>query len=181
MKKIPRKSHLAKISLFFSFTIFLSSCAQISALYAYNGKQYQESDKCTVTRTALTTKFTSTIDKFNEFVQGDSHVETNGNYENEEAAYDCMTVGAKSVLVLDRGVISSSTTYVPGSTTTKYNPSTNQFTSQTSSGLYISSNTSAYVIVFFNKDLPNSGETITREDYKSWKRRNVIIMCDGCN
>ena len=180
MKRTPRKSHLAKTSLFFSFIIYLSGCAQVSALHAYNGQRKQESDKCTVTRTALATKFSSTIDEFNEFVQGDSHVETNGNYENEEAAYDCMTIGAKSVLILDRGIVSSSTTYVPGSTTTNYNPSTNQFSSQTSPGYYVSSNTSAYVVVFFNKDIPNSGETITKEDYKSWKRRNVIITCDGC-
>lgn len=180
MKKNNRKSYLAKISLFFSFAIYFSGCAQISALHTYNGEQKQESNKCIVSRTALPTKFNATIDEFNEFIQGDSHVETNGSYENEEAAYDCMTIGAKSVLVLDRGIVSSSTTYVPGKTTTYYNSSTNQFTSHTSSGHYVSSNTSAYIVVFFSKDLPNSGETITKEDYTSWKRRNVIFTCDGC-
>lgn len=170
MKKNQGKTHLAKTTLFFSFTIYLSSCAlQVSALDAYNGLRKQESNKCTVSRTAIPTKFTNTIDEFNEFIQGDSHVETKGSYENEEAAYDCMTIGAKSVLVLDRGVVSSSTAYVPGKTTTYYNPSTNQFTSYTSSGYYVSSNTSAYIVVFFNKDLPYPGESITKEDYKSWK------------
>lgn len=39
---------------------------------------------------------------------GDSHVSTAGSYDVVEAAYDCMAIGAKSVLVLERGVVTIS-------------------------------------------------------------------------
>lgn len=172
----------SKIIIAQLITFILSGCAvQVSALSSYNGSLRNPSNRCLVARTALEQKFTRTINKNNESIQGDSQIATGGSYENEEAAYDCMSVGAKSVLVLNRGIISSSTTYVNGTTSSTYNPTTNQYRTYTSPGYFISTNTSAYIVVFFDKEIPGFTTEITFDDYKSWKRRNLILGCDGCN
>jgi len=177
-----RNSLGSKIILVLIITVFLSGCAfQVSALSSYNGSEKKTSKKCLVARTALEQKFTKIINKYNESIQGDSHVATEGSYEDEEAAYDCMSVGAKSVLVLDRGVISSNTTYVNGTTSSIYNPTTNQYSTYSSSGYFVSSETSAYIVVFFDKEIPSFDDEITIDDYKSWKKRNLITGCKGCN
>ena len=183
MYKHFRNSLGSKIVLPLIITAFLSGCGvQISALSSYNGSKKKASNKCLVARTALEQKFTTTINKYNESIQGDSHVATEGSYEDEEAAYDCMSVGAKSVLVLDRGVISSNTTYVNGTSSNIYNPSTNQYITYTSSGYLVSSSTSAYIVVFFDKEIPSFNDEITIDDYKSWKKRNGINWgCKGCD
>lgn len=163
--------------------LFVSSCTppyQVSALHSYNGPQAEETNKCVVARTALESKFSETINKYKDFIQGDSHVETTGSYENEEAAFDCMVVGAKSVLVLDRGVVSTSSAYVSGTTYSLYNAATNSYSVHSTPGYYVSSQTSAYVVVFFNKRIPNFGKIYTFDDYKSWKSYNGIAGCEGC-
>ena len=171
------------IKAFFSLSVMAATSActyQVSSLHSYNGPQYNESNKCIVARTALDSKFSTTINDFKDNIQGDSHVETEGTYENEEAAFDCMSVGAKTVLILDRGIISTNSTYISGSTYNTYNPSTNHYTTYSTPGYTVSSETSAYIIVFFNKKIPDLGNTITMDDYESWKKKNHISGCKGC-
>lgn len=159
----------------------LAGCvSQVSSLQSYNGNWYEPENQCQVYRTSLGPKFYEIIQQYSEFVLGDSHVSTGGTYENMEAAYDCMTIGARSVVVLDRGVVSSSTSYVPGTTTYQYNPYSNTYNSFTTSGYYISNSTSAYVVVFLGKKIPKIGHTYTRDAYKEWKRANGIASCSGC-
>lgn len=170
-------------SVFFTIvTLFLvSGCVyQVSSLQSYNGSRYESENQCQVYRTSLEPKFYEIVQHYNEFILGDSHVSTGGTYENIEAAYDCMTIGAKSAVVLDRGVVSSSTSYVPGTTTYHYNPYSNTYNSFTTSGYFVSNSTSAYVVVFLGKTIPKIGHIYTRDAYKEWKRANGIASCSGC-
>ena len=172
-------------TLLFLFTFILFGCSQscltqVSALHSYNGPRTKKSNQCVVIRTALEQKFTAIINEYDKFFQGDSHVETKGSYENIEAAYDCMLVGAKSVLIFERGVISTNSTYINGYTYHHYNPATNQYIAYTTPGDYVSSSTSAYVIAFFNEPIPNLGTTFTAGDYNSWTEQNNIKGCHGC-
>ncbi|MCQ2109754.1 MAG: hypothetical protein MJZ05_13455 [Fibrobacter sp.] len=170
------------VTLCLSVLMLLSGCIvyQVSALSDYNGPIYEPTEKCYVYRTSLESKFNEIVTRYDVYMLGDSHVATSGSYESIEAAYDCMTVGATSVLVLDRGVVASSSTYVPGTTNYNYNAFTNQMTSTTTPGYYISQNTSAFVVVFFGKELLYSGTSYTMKDYKSWKKRNGVTACSGC-
>ena len=186
---LRKKKHLSKIytitTRFFILGIFLiSGCAhqmtQISALRSYNGAQKKPNNQCIVVRTAIETKFTETIREYSDYMLGDSHIETKGQYENEEAAYDCMAIGAKSVLVLDRGVVSTSSAYVPGYTFGSYYPTSNFFWTYSTPGYYVSTQTSAYVVVFFDKIISKYGTKITAKEYNSWKEINNIAYCDGC-
>ncbi|WP_407458422.1 hypothetical protein [Fibrobacter sp.] len=154
----------------------LFGCApqtQLSSLQSYNGPlSTHGTNQCFVAKTALNTKFAETINEYKDFIQGDSHIETSGNYEIQEAAFDCMYVGAKSVLILDRGVSST----ISGSTAITYHyPSTNTSITHTNSSAI-----SAYTIVFFNKKIPEFGQMITMNDYESWKKSNRIKNCVGC-
>lgn len=170
-------------TLLFLSAFCLFGCSypyQVSSLHSYNGPRAKETNKCVVIRTALEQKFTATINEYDKYIQGDSHVETTGTYENIEAAFDCMLVGAKSVLVLERGVISTNSTYINGYTYHHYNSITNQYVAYTTPGYYVSSSTSAYIVVFFNKPLPNLGTTFTGSDYNSWAEQNNITGCQGC-
>jgi hypothetical protein len=155
----------------------LFGCApqtQLSSLQSYNGPlSTHGTNQCFVAKTALDTKFAETINEYKDFIQGDSHIETAGRrYEIQEAAFDCMYVGAKSVLILDRGVTSTNS---GGMTITNYSSSTN-----TSITLSNPSQNSAYTIVFFNKKIPEFGNMITMSDYESWKKANRMKNCVGC-
>lgn len=155
----------------------LFGCApqtQLSSLQSYNGPlSTHGTNQCFVAKTALDTKFAETINEYKDFIQGDSHIETAGRrYEIQEAAFDCMYVGAKSVLILDRGVTSTNSA---GMAITNYSSSTN-----TSITLSNPSQNSAYTIVFFNKKIPEFGNMITMSDYESWKKANRMKNCVGC-
>ncbi len=177
---IRLKQAIKDLFLLSTILVIYGCATQVSSLNSYNGQQRKETNKCTVVRTALESKFSETINEFKDHIQGDSHVETLGTYENEEAAFDCMAVGAKTVLVLDRGVVSTSSTYVSGTTYSSYNPATNSYSTRSTSGHYVSSKTSAYIVVFFNENIPNFGNTYTLDDYKSWKSSQGIVGCEGC-
>lgn len=176
--------YLASI-LILTIASFFSSCApqtQVSSLQSYNGPLSSHgTNQCFVTKTALDSKFTETINKYKDYIQGDSHIELAGrHYEIVEAAFDCMYVGAKSVMILDRGVTSTNS----GSTFTTFS-STNHYQSTNSSTTFSTtySNPSknfAYTIVFFNKKIPEFGNMITMSDYESWKKANRMKNCIGC-
>lgn len=162
-------------------TALFSGCvSQVSSLEHYNGNRYKEQDQCQVYSTSLEPKFYEIVQQYSEYILGDSHVSTEGSYENIEAAYDCMTIGAKSAVVLDRGVVSSSTNYVAGRTTYNYDSYSNTYSSTYTPGYFISKNTSAYVVVFFKKEIQNIGNVYTRAEYNKWKRGNGIVSCQGC-
>lgn len=172
------------LKLFFACVVsplFLSSCAvQVSALSAYNGPLYEPTNQCQVYRTSLEPRFYEIVQKYEAYMMGDSHVSTNGGYENEEAAYDCMEIGARSVVVLDRGVVASSSGYVPGTTTYNYNPYTNSVYSTHTPGYAYTQNTSAYVVVFFEKEIKKGGNIYTVDDYEDWRKSKGIVGCEGC-
>ena len=136
--------YLASI-LTLAIASLFSGCApqtQVSSLYSYNGPLATHgTNQCFVTKTALDSKFAETINEYKDFIQGDSHIETAGRYEIEEAAFDCMYVGAKSVMILDRGVTSTN------SGTAFY---THKTTNSSITYSLNPSNNSAYTIVFFN-------------------------------
>lgn len=102
---------------------------------------------------------------------GDSHVSTAGSYDVVEAAYDCMAIGAKSVLVLERGVVTST---VSGAVSSNYKQLNYSLTG------YSFRDVSGYIVVFFNKNIKEPGILVTIEDYKSWLRENRMAYCDGC-
>lgn len=161
--------------------LVLSGCySQVSSMSSFNGEKQKYTNQCQVVRTSLYQKFDKIVSDNQNIIQGDSHVETDGSYMNVEAAYDCMVAGAKSILVLERGVIATSTAHVGGRTTTYYNYQTNQAYTRTSPGYNINFQTSGYIVVFFKEELPESGTMVTWDDYKTWHRKHHILMCDGC-
>ena len=160
--------------LFLTIAGFFSGCyhTQFSSLQSYNGPLSDHgTNQCFVAKTALDSKFTETINKYKDFIQGDSHIESESHYEIEEAAFDCMYVGAKSVMILERGVTST-------------NSGTTFYTYKLSSGSSIthsnSSKNSAYTLVFFNKKIPEFGKMITMDEFNSWIKSNNIKSCEGC-
>lgn len=162
-------------------TLLLSSCAvQVSALSSYNGPVREETKQCLVYRTSLESKFNEIVQRYEIYLQGDSRVSTSGNYLNPEAAYDCMKVGAKSVVVLDKGVVASSSGFVPGRVTYNYNSFTNSYSSFYTPGYAYTENTSGYVVAFFEKEITYGGTIYTMKDYESWEKSNGIAGCSGC-
>ena len=163
-------SILTCVALIFAF----DGCTygtQVSSLKSYNGPRLGGSEKCVVHRTSIESRFVEFFKENEENLLGDSHVSSAGSYDIIEAAYDCMTIGAKSVLVLERGVVSSTISSSVGSNS---NQSLYTVTS------YGFRDVSGYIVVFFNKEIKEPGILVTIEDYKSWLRKNRMAYCDGC-
>lgn len=94
-----------------ALVLAIGGCAhgvQVSSLSSYNGPRLDGSEKCVVHRTSVESRFVELLKENEESLLGDSHVSTAGSYDVVEAAYDCMAIGAKSVLVLERGVVTIS-------------------------------------------------------------------------
>lgn len=151
-------------------TFSYSGCfnSQISSLQAYNGYLEKPTNKCQVIRTSLATTFVDAIKENKDAVLGDSQIETYGSYENAEAAFDCMAIGAKSVLILNKGIMSTSTSTFYVQTGYVYTPisETRQI--------------AGYQIVFFNKELPMGSVSITEKNYSEWAKNSNIGSCLGC-
>lgn len=160
--------HLLFTLACFAALLALSGCAngtQVSSLRSYNGPRLGGSDKCLVYTTSVESWFEEILKENSGNLLGDSYVSTDYNYEVIEAAYDCMAIGAKSVLVLQRGVVASSV----GNSV-----SSNGMTT------YDSRKTSGYTVAFFNKNFPDFGVLVTIDDYKNWLNENRMTYCEGC-
>lgn len=162
--------------LCFSFLLMLG-CAfggkQFSSLYTYNGKLRQDTDECLVVRTSLEQNFSNLFDTHKDSFMGDSRVETSETYLSVEAGFDCMAVGAKTAIVLDKGISHATSTYIPVS-------SVKTFQSTSYYGYTKDTEIRAYVIAFFKEKLPLQGLLVSQEKYESWKGENRIKECLGC-
>ena len=133
---------------------------QISSINHYNGNINNESNKCLVIRTSNNQIFNNIINSYNDKILGDSYVRTIYSYKDIEAGYDCMKLGASTVLVYDNEniALSEASKYLADDYTNKR----------------------SYNIVFFDSHLPISGIEFTYSNYINWLNNNSIWQCYGC-
>lgn len=151
-----KKFVIPSIFIFLGCLLGCAGTTQVSSLPSYNGLRIQHSDKCLVIKTSRAQKYSDIMKEYENLIMGDSHVEATRLYLDEEVAFDCMSVGAKSALVLDRGVIASELT-----------------SGYFSSGVAVYDNTrmSGYQVVYFIKSIPVGGRLITKEEYNTWMKK----------
>lgn len=119
-------------------------------------------------RTSLESKFNELLKENGEYLLGDSRVQTSVGFEEIEAAYDCMAIGAKSVMVLDKGVVASSSAVAVASSGGSVAKASAQ------------NNTARFELAFFKKRIPYNGLIYTEDYYQSWKKDRNVKECEGC-
>ena len=122
-------------------------------------------ESCQVIRTSIGQVFAIVLDEGRTNIQGESRASTKGSYDDEEAAHDCMVLGAKSVVVFDQR-------YAPKSP--NYGVTVGNVT------LLGNSSAPGFLTVFFDKELPVKGRVISMDDYLNWAVKSWINNCRGC-
>lgn len=170
---VRMKNFLLICFLACSFVFLGCTGTQISSLYTYNGKIKQRTFECLVVRTSIEPQFNDLFNQHKKNFMGDAKVEYKQRYTNNEVAYDCMEIGAKTAVVYDRGVVPSSAmeipvTYITGDRQAQhfeYSPNEEVHN---------------YLIAFFKKELPIQGSRVTYEKISAWRESNRIDKCVGC-
>lgn len=168
------------VAMLLTSCILLGCATQASSLRVYTGPWKKYTNQCSVSRTVLSQEFNAAVKKYNGFILGDSRVEAAGRYDSEAAAFDCMSIGANSVLVFERGAVGTVDVHYPGTSTTYFIPNAGEYYIMNSAGNDYSPISPAYIVVFFNKEIPDFEYKVTWDDYSAWKKQNYIKACAGC-